>query len=262
MNKTDIVRTGVITQSVQAMLELVPDGQSIQIPHRYLEHFYLDALLSATNSVILVQDVVQGRLVYASPNACELTGVDNDTFMREWPGIVEDWIPQHLQNDVLEMMQQHVIPFVQNFKLDDGIKIMNLIFVLHLPDGSEKWVHQRIIPTSWTEDYRALAGILYLTDITHLPFDKKITCFETQLKPGDELSMLFGANSLMNELHISKKEFEVLRALARGLSRAEIADAMCVSVNTVDKHRKNLMKKMQVTNKAQLVTVAQRYHIL
>ncbi len=55
---------------------------------------------------------------------------------------------------------------------------------------------------------------------------------------------------------LSEREVEVLAALAEGLGNKEIGDRLFISPRTVDTHRTNLMKKLDIHNLAGLVRVA------
>jgi two-component system response regulator NreC len=57
---------------------------------------------------------------------------------------------------------------------------------------------------------------------------------------------------------LSSRECEVLGALAEGLSNKEIGDRLFISPRTVDTHRTNLMRKLDVHNLAGLVRLAIR----
>lgn len=61
---------------------------------------------------------------------------------------------------------------------------------------------------------------------------------------------------------ISDREMEVLKLIAEGKVTNEIAEKLCVSVNTVDTHRRHLMDKLDVRNAAELVMVALSYRII
>lgn len=58
--------------------------------------------------------------------------------------------------------------------------------------------------------------------------------------------------------HLSEREREVLRLVAEGLSSREIADRLCLSAKTVITHRANIMEKLGVHNRAELVKYAIR----
>ena len=55
---------------------------------------------------------------------------------------------------------------------------------------------------------------------------------------------------------LTKRELEVLKMLAEGKSVKEIAAAFLLSVKTVEAHKFNLMRKLDIHNKAQLVQYA------
>lgn len=57
---------------------------------------------------------------------------------------------------------------------------------------------------------------------------------------------------------LSTRELEVLRHVARGLTRKEIARRMCLSPDTVHAHTANLMRKLNVHNRIELATFAVR----
>lgn len=59
-----------------------------------------------------------------------------------------------------------------------------------------------------------------------------------------------------NQMLLSRREIEVLRLIAQGLTNQEIADKLFVSTSTIDSHRKNLISKLQVKNTAALVRTA------
>jgi len=55
---------------------------------------------------------------------------------------------------------------------------------------------------------------------------------------------------------LTPREREVLRRLALGLSNREIADALCISEETVKTHVSSLLGKLQVENRAQAIVQA------
>ncbi|MBN8576490.1 MAG: response regulator transcription factor [Cytophagales bacterium] len=59
-----------------------------------------------------------------------------------------------------------------------------------------------------------------------------------------------------NQLLLTRREIEVLKWIAEGLTNQEIADKLFVSASTIDSHRKNLISKLQVKNTAALVRTA------
>jgi DNA-binding NarL/FixJ family response regulator len=61
---------------------------------------------------------------------------------------------------------------------------------------------------------------------------------------------------------ITRREKEVLILITEGLTNAQIADKLFVSVTTVDTHRKNLLAKFEAKNIAALITTAIRMQLI
>lgn len=57
---------------------------------------------------------------------------------------------------------------------------------------------------------------------------------------------------------LTPREAEVLELLAEGLSNEEIADRLVISRHTVARHRENLMRKLRLHNRSELVKYAIR----
>lgn len=62
--------------------------------------------------------------------------------------------------------------------------------------------------------------------------------------------------TLIHEL--TEREKEILALIALGLSNKEIGDKLFISHRTVDTHRTNLMKKLDVHNIAGLIRIAMK----
>lgn len=60
---------------------------------------------------------------------------------------------------------------------------------------------------------------------------------------------------------LTEREIEILKLIAEGLSNKEIGDKLFISHRTVDTHRTNLMKKLDVHNIAGLIRFAIRNHL-
>jgi DNA-binding NarL/FixJ family response regulator len=55
---------------------------------------------------------------------------------------------------------------------------------------------------------------------------------------------------------LTRREREILKLIAEGYKNKEVADHLCISLKTVEKHRANLMKKLDLHNAAELTAFA------
>ena len=61
---------------------------------------------------------------------------------------------------------------------------------------------------------------------------------------------------------LTPREIEVLRLLAKGYTNRQIAEALRISVRTVEGHRSNLMSKLDVHSRVELTGYAEEHHLL
>ena len=59
--------------------------------------------------------------------------------------------------------------------------------------------------------------------------------------------------TLRKDQELSERELHVLHCIAAGKNTSEIADELCISVNTVETHRRHLNEKLDATNVATLI---------
>ena len=60
------------------------------------------------------------------------------------------------------------------------------------------------------------------------------------------------------DVQITAREFQVLHLICEGWTNAAIAARFAISVRTIDKHRENILRKMDVSNVVQLINKAKQ----
>lgn len=71
-----------------------------------------------------------------------------------------------------------------------------------------------------------------------------------------------GGISNTQKSSLSKRELEILKMIALEMTNDEIAKSLFISKRTVDTHRQNLLKKLQVKNTAGLIKAAYEFELL
>jgi regulator of cell morphogenesis and NO signaling len=121
----------------------------------------------------------------------------------------------------------------------DGLHNNQLTATLHDIYDNEEWLRQH----AQVEDYILVPAIRRL---------------EQQQKQDDVTrnitGMVMGAGQSADTL--SEREKDVIVALVQGMANKEIADHLCISVNTVITHRRNIARKLQIHSPAGLTIYA------
>lgn len=64
------------------------------------------------------------------------------------------------------------------------------------------------------------------------------------------------------DIPLSEREMEVLKHMSNGMSNKQIADTLFISIRTVETHKHNLMKKLNIFSTAELVIYAIQNNII
>ncbi len=96
-----------------------------------------------------------------------------------------------------------------------------------------------------------------LSALTHLKSGKKFLC-------GKILEVVIHAEVESNQVPtgtLTKREVEIVQLIAAGKSSHQIADELFLSVHTINSHRKNILKKLNLKSPTQLIVYAFEHKI-
>ena len=85
---------------------------------------------------------------------------------------------------------------------------------------------------------------------------RKVASGQSYFSTDVTLALLKPANPEQKNEILTERETEILKLIAAGFSNKEIGDQLYISHRTVDTHRTNLMKKLDVSNIAGLISYA------
>ncbi|MDH5398512.1 MAG: helix-turn-helix transcriptional regulator [Cyclobacteriaceae bacterium] len=104
------------------------------------------------------------------------------------------------------------------------------------------------------EIYGAVTSITICTDISHIKLGGAVQ--HRWKGPGKELfdqMVSEKKKKKANGLPVSKREYEIIQLLGKGLRSNEIADELHLSVHTVNTHRRNILRKFDVSSLAEVL---------
>lgn len=125
---------------------------------------------------------------------------------------------------------------------------------MRMADGSYRDFERRTRFLDFDTDKNLQHTIGIFTDITHLNKSKEIQTFvsginlETYGVPDDYFKVASSSHSFTD------RQLDVLRLLKQGKTSKDIAEALFISENTVNFHRKNLLRLTNASNTAELLS--------
>lgn len=132
---------------------------------------------------------------------------------------------------------------LSGFDIADFIRLQNV----HLP---------YIFLTSYS-DHKTLNTAKECNPLAYItkPFRKEQLISTIELSLGK--SFIGSKNILMDKINpisiLTERELEVAKLICEGKSNEEIGNKLCLSVNTIKYHIKNLYEKLQISNRVQLL---------
>ncbi len=122
------------------------------------------------------------------------------------------------------------------------IRVLKQASLLQAPDGS------------------ITHSVATFTDVTHIDSRSVVT-----MKGFGRYGYLLDAcNPEVSKFRdvLSPREIEILQLIARGKSSRDISQLLNLSRHTVDTHRRNMIRKLEVTNSIGLISVAREMRLL
>jgi DNA-binding CsgD family transcriptional regulator len=216
-------------------------------------------MLESVNCFFVVdfntQDYVQ-----TSSNTKELLGIDSEEFVKGGIGVgLNLFIPLH-RALMVENILPEIFECLKKVKDQDLFKKLNISYqtIIRFKDGTDRWVLHQIKILSLSELGFPRLGVKTLIDISSIKTDVvihlEVSYFDDD---GDRIHLVskyFNPNK--SSIDISCSELRVLKQISEGKSSKQIANDLCLSLHTINNHRKNMLKKNSMQSSTELVTMA------
>ena len=163
-----------------------------------------------------------------------------------------------------ELIERHVLE-LRFFQLQKALPISERPYYCMLNSLHFKTANQETIPILHQSYYLESFpnGSIWLALCLYIPFvenNKQIIREIINNKTGE--TVLSDKYKQLDKQILSEREKEVISLLAKGQSSKQIADILNISVNTVYRHRQNILAALQVSNTAAAVEIAVRLNLI
>jgi regulator of cell morphogenesis and NO signaling len=150
----------------------------------------------------------------------------------------------------VEMFSKH------HEQTDKKLRELKLMIIKYLPSDSHR---NNMLTATLYDIYNNEEWLHHHAEVEDHIFTPAIRRLELKMKKQDVTknisSMVFKGGQEQSEL-LSDRERDVIIGVVQGMQNKEIADHLCISVNTVITHRRNIARKLQIHSAAGLTIYA------
>lgn len=203
------------------------------------------------NFYYYIFNCAEAKIEYISESMCDILGYEKNYFC-------VDNLPQMIHPEDFSYFltfEARVTEFFTRLPADQVMSYkVSYDYRMRKADGGYVRILHQATTIQSDENGAVLRVLGVHTDITKLKTENgsMLSFIGLDGRPGYEnVSMGISANS-NQEFCLSKREREVLKHLLRGQTSTQIANAMYISKATVDRHRKNMLKKTNSKSTAEL----------
>jgi DNA-binding CsgD family transcriptional regulator len=214
------------------------------------------SLFSAGNYYYYVLNFDTYQMEFASEGTQKVLGIDSNEFSLE--KFLELLHPEDLEK--LHEKESASINFKLTKIATEDITKYKTVYLLRvkLNNGIYKTILHQSQALSISNDGKVFQVMGIHTDITHLniPIDHKISFISNELPSYYSLNTGATFDLVENNfsLNFTIKEKLILNEIATGKTFNEIAQTLYISPHTVNTHKKNILKKSNCKNTAELIT--------
>lgn len=219
-------------------------------------------VLNVQKAVMAVLDTRTMRYLSILGDVENITGWGSSIFMEKGAAFFISLMPPEDYLG-LEVMTKTILDFVatiDNQQVDQFRSLHDYKFTK--PDGSTKRLLQESIPLKRDKAGMTIYTLGILTDISNQKRDGRQ---HLRLTDGqrDFIYEVDNATGKCRSLPgISKREKEILQLLGRDFSNKQIAEKLFISEHTVLTHRRNLLRKFDMSDTLELINFMTLYRML
>lgn len=221
----------------------------------------IERLAKIEHSIYAVFDMYRNQYLLQSREQMEIFGFDTDgeqniSLEMHYQRIHPDDLPFVLETDnmLFQFFSEMVFDEKKDYKLVYDFRTKNA-------DGFYvRYIHQSI-PLEQDKN-----GKIWLTLVISHPISERAPNEKSQRRL---INMKTGELHLFNKIDgnnsgviLTKREKEVLVLVGRGYDSYNIADKMGISINTVNNHRQNILRKTRTENATQAVLYCKRIGLI
>lgn len=215
----------------------------------------LDTFLPYSSTFFCITNTQELKFEYISKNFNTCLGIDPkilDTqgmryfWSRIHPEDIEAWL------SALNQLMEFTLSEIPENKR----KRMNYTWNYRFKNSNEEYVNiiQNTTPLAFDADMKPIIGLAHYT-VTNPNIKMQVTASAKLLNDNNEYETKYFNNFSQKLLKdgISNRERDVIRLLVLNQSSKQISEKLNISSHTVDTHRRNILKKLNISSTGELI---------
>lgn len=217
---------------------------------------YVEMLAEVNNSSVYVAEYRMGYWFLS--DSFRIFGYNPEDLHAE--DKVSDFLEKRVHPDdfiVMEATQRNLLEYLETLPLNER-KDYKHIYELRARNGEGVYmrfiVQQQILELDEEGRPWLLFGIIDVSPDTS-PLDQ-VKLRVINYKTGEIVP--FAIQGRQTDIQLSAREKEILELARKGMQSKEISDKLSISIHTVNKHRQNIMQKMNADNVLEAIEYARK----
>ncbi len=248
----------MITESIKETYHKIFESYGHSFLEDHIKKFMeLDVFLPHSSTFFCLTNTQDLTFEYVSKNMYSCLGIQPTEFNEKgmrffWsrihPDDIEPWLS--VLNDLMN--------FTVNELTVNERQQMSYTWNYRFKNGKGDYINiiQNTTPLEFDIEKKPIIGLAHYT-VLHQDIKLDVTATAKLLNGNKEYETKYYRNYSQKLLAngISNRERDIIRLLVLNYSSKEIAEKLFISSNTVDTHRRNILKKLNITSTGELVAL-------
>lgn len=215
----------------------------------------LDNYLPYSSTFFCITNTQNLTFEYISKNMTACLGLDKKLLERE--GMRYFWGRMH-PDDVehwLKALNELMVFTLAEINVEDRSK-MTYTWNYRFKNAHDEYVNivQNTTPLEFDKENKPIIGLAHYT-VIHPKVNLQVCASAKLLNSNNEYETKYYGNFSQKLLSngISNRERDIIRLLVLNYSSKAIAEKLSISPNTVDTHRRNILKKLNISSTGELI---------
>jgi len=215
----------------------------------------LDTFLPYCSTFFCITNTQELKFEYISKNFNSCLGIDPK--IMDTQGMRYFWSRIHPEDvEVWLSALNQLMEFTLNEIPEEKRKRMNYTWNYRFKNSNDEYVNiiQNTTPLAFDGDMKPIIGLAHYT-VINPNIKMQITASAKMLNDKNEYNTLYFNNFSQKLLKdgISNRERDVIRLLVLNQSSKQISEKLNISSHTVDTHRRNILKKLNISSTGELI---------